>query len=142
MTNFTRSMLLSLCLGAAWLVGCGGNEPPATEGTTMGSDLVIPADDGKLTLTIPAGALPAGTKSDDITVTPIAEADFANTLSDGEFLAAYRLEPEGLKLSEPATVEVSFEPSEVQELIGHHAGVAGDEPLELEVLSPPMTTCT
>ncbi len=84
--------------------------------------------------------MPPGTDPSTVTVTPIVVADFADDLSGGQLLSAYRLEPEGLHLSSPATLKVTLDPTAVQELIGHHAGAGGDEILRLEVAERTSST--
>ena len=101
--------------------------------------IVLKASGGKFTVTIPAGALPAGTDPGTLKVTPITVAD---TLSDGQIIAAYSLEPDGLRLSAPATLEVTLDPASVHELVGHHSGIGGDEILPLQVTGQTDTALT
>lgn len=129
MRRLTRFESVCLGLGVAMIAGCGGSSTPAPN-----DQLTITASDGKMVLTVPAGALPVGTDPSTVKVTPIPVTDFASSVSDGQIVSAYRLEPEGLKLSSPATLKVTFDPTVIKEMVGHHASAMGDEILPLKVV--------
>jgi len=78
------------------LAGCSSPAPDQPQSR------VVAADDGSATLTIPAGALPDGVTLDDITIT---RDDSGASASHGE-VARWVLEPAGLQLSKPVTLEL------------------------------------
>lgn len=96
---------LALAAAAALLVACGGgaslDAPPvrATIGATGGS---ITSPDGRLTLTVPAGAL--ATPTEIMISEPVATQPAAVKSLGAE--KVYRFEPEGLALAVPAGVRL------------------------------------
>ena len=124
----SRSWLLALALAVcapALALACGGDddgeaEPtatatatstpaaaaptPASGGATAPNDeIILRFDQWDATLTIPPGALPEGVSADDVSASPIELLDpEPDTLP---VLAAFELLPDGIELSEPATLE-------------------------------------
>jgi len=81
--------------------------------STVGGAKVI-SDDNKAVLTIPAGALPAGTAPGAITVKAITQSEAIQGAlpTDWFYLAGYKLSPDGLTFTKPAllTVTTPIEP--------------------------------
>lgn len=97
-------LVVIACIGllAAGLA-CGRlGRSPTQEGD------VVRSRDGSATLDIPKGALPDGVKLGDIRVTPLERTALPPLAIALEAIAAYRLEPDGLRFKQPArlTAEV------------------------------------
>ncbi|HTM67816.1 MAG TPA: hypothetical protein VL426_00815 [Candidatus Binatia bacterium] len=78
----------------------------ATRGTTSAA-ATVRSDDGALVLTVPPGALPAGTKAEDLRVTKVADAPKQGA---APILFHYRLQPENLTLKKPVAFELAKVP--------------------------------
>ncbi|MBI5527128.1 MAG: beta-propeller fold lactonase family protein [Deltaproteobacteria bacterium] len=63
----------------------------------------IVSDDGKATLTIPEGALPAGVTADQISIKALTADDFG-PITGATFLFGYELLPDGLVFNSPVTL--------------------------------------
>lgn len=71
--------------------------------------IIVRSDDGRAELRIPKDAVLSGGTIESITMTAIAPKDFFKESSQPVDTAkVYRLEPDGLTLSEPATISVTF----------------------------------
>lgn len=81
---------------------------PTPEPTITVSSPVGPASDGDVTLSIPEDALPDGVSPSDLKIESITPDDLAVSIEDAEVVAAFRLLPDGLVLSEPATVTLQM----------------------------------
>ena len=90
--NFGDALWLLMQNAAQW--DQPAPPPPAT----------VTSADGLVTLTIPDGALPAGTDPEDIRITDVSGNPAALTLNGQPATAAYRFEPEGLTFSKPVTL--------------------------------------
>lgn len=62
------------------------------------------AASGEISISIPADALPDGVSPSDVSIEAISADDLILSVENAEVVAAYRLLPDGLVLSEPATV--------------------------------------
>lgn len=77
----------------------------STTGSPDSAAAAVESDDGLVSLSIPAGALPEGVSASEISIEPIALDGFE--ASEGvEVMAAYKLLPDGLRLSTPATLSL------------------------------------
>jgi hypothetical protein len=92
-------------------------EPTATpEGTTVESD------DGKLSIFIPKGAMPEGTA---VSITSVAHDELPVELSQLVGSAGgYKLEPDGLTLSQPATATLMIDRAELDDEEGTQTAYA------------------
>jgi hypothetical protein len=108
-------MLVAAACGGDGAAGPGTHTPPQTTavGTPTGpaaSQTIGPtggsvaSGDGKLTVTIPAGALATAT---DVTIEPIT------ALAPWALGPAYRLGPEGLKFSNPVSIAFHYDASQL-----------------------------
>lgn len=111
-TLLRSALLMALILTTALLAACGGGEPnsdreprPRPFGDPVGPVVTetigrdggtVTSADGKLTLTVPDGALASDT--------PIGVQELTNTSVHGRG-SAYRLTPHGLKFDVPVTIE-------------------------------------
>lgn len=87
-----KRTLWAIVLACAGLAGCSSARDTIIEKTIGPEGGTIAAGDGKMELTIPAGALDADTK---IRITPLGGG-------------GYKLEPSGLEFNEPATVTLTL----------------------------------
>jgi hypothetical protein len=79
---------------------------PAKTSTTLAPQLVT-SDDGLAQVTIPDGALPAGTQLSDLHVSKVTPKESAVARTAGAAYASYWLEPDGLKLQTPITFSLN-----------------------------------
>lgn len=111
--------VLGLVVVAAVVVGaCGGGDdtpsrdadPASAAGaTTIGPDGgSVTSDDGRFTLTVPAGALDTGT---DITLTKSPASEWDDDIVEAEPVAVYRMEPDGLEFATPAVGSLAVDAS-------------------------------
>lgn len=71
---------------------------------------IVRAPDGGATLSIPADALLSGGTREDIVIIPISSKDFfSSTNAPTDSTRIYRLEPDGLTFSKPATMVVTHQ---------------------------------
>jgi hypothetical protein len=70
-----------------------------------GGGAVIRSSDGRASLSIPAGALPPGVSASSIRIAPLTGTDAPQ---GPDVLAAYQLEPSGLRFSTPATLQIEL----------------------------------
>ena len=77
----------------------------------------------ELSLAIPPDALPAGVAASDISIEAITADDLAVSVDGASVVAGYRLLPDGLELSEPATVTLRM-PSDGLTGVGRAGGLA------------------
>jgi len=128
--------LLPVLLVGALLISCGDDNPssptddppenPNTVSQDIGSDGgEITSSDGKLTLTIPAGALG---NTETITIEEISPDELGSEFADIETEAAWELGPDGLEFDMPVTAAYQVEPN--------------DEGNPLEVTMPGLLTET
>ena len=61
---------------------------------------------GEISVSVPPSALPAGVSPSDVKIESIGADDLVASIEDADVVAAYRLLPDGLVLSEPATVSL------------------------------------
>lgn len=105
---------LSLALAVACKNGGGGpkaTETPAASPTPAGT--TVTSDDGKLSLFIPEGAMPAGT---DVSITAVAHDQLPVELQElAGSGTGYRLEPDGLTFSTPATAILTIDRAELDD---------------------------
>ncbi|MCA9320375.1 MAG: hypothetical protein KDB53_06560 [Planctomycetes bacterium] len=88
--------------------GSGGGGPGAMNQAVIGAaGGQVTSADGRLTLTIPAGAL-AGPET--ISVTKVGNAMLDPQLAAGNPFCAYRFEPDGLQFQMPVSVSLDLEP--------------------------------
>ncbi|MGH7489057.1 MAG: hypothetical protein ACREMY_26160, partial [bacterium] len=89
---------------------------PTPEGTTVASD------DGKLSLVIPNGAMPAGT---DVSISSVAHdglpVELSQLAGSGD---GYQLEPDGLTFSQPVTATLTIDRSELADADGEQTAYA------------------
>ena len=123
-----RSMLrwlAALALTLGLLAACGGDDAPAdatvrqSVGAAGGS---LRSADGKMSLTIPAGALGIDTEITITEVSPDNQSDAVRQLGADK---VYWLEPAGLMFAQPAMVEIELPASatgQVAVLLLHSAG--------------------
>jgi hypothetical protein len=123
-----------LATTALLLGGCG---EPGEEDSSQPEPKVteVTSDDGLLVLSIPAGALPSGVKAGDVRIQALPPDTAVLTAGEQSWpMIGWRLEPDGLELSKPATATVTFENvGEPGILMALHRGAAGDDLLELKV---------
>ncbi len=141
---------MGLCLSFCLQVACSDDDnPTSTDGPGTSVDQgpdqkatdkgVTPADqsqgsqvkssDGKVTLNIPKGALPSGVSVSDVKITPVAQKDVITSVTGASFLLAYRLTPDGTKLSSPATLTIRASLDKGGYVMGIHIAGSQDEPL-------------
>jgi hypothetical protein len=91
--------------------GTKATQTPAPSATPAGT--TVASDDGKLSLLIPNGAMPAGT---EVSITSVAHdqlpAELAQLAGSG---TGYRLEPDGLTFSTPATATLTIDRAELDD---------------------------
>ena len=73
------------------------------------ASLELATAEGAARLTIPAGALPQGVNPSQVRITDARADDLPATFEGAGDLLAYRLEPDGLQLRQPATLEIRVE---------------------------------
>lgn len=78
------------------------------------------AGGGEISLSIPPDALPAGVSPSDLSIESITADDLAVSVDGAAVAVAYRLLPDGLVLSEPATVTLQLPAEDIWD-----AGLAG-----------------
>jgi hypothetical protein len=127
-THVNRKLILGPALAITALLvatACGSSDDtppestatasatPATATATPDADQPITvsapagsAASGDVTLAIPKDALPEGVAPSDIKIENITADNLVTLIQDAEVVAAYRLLPDGLVLSEPATVSL------------------------------------
>lgn len=117
--------LAALALTLGLMAACGGDDAPAVAtvrqsiGAAGGS---LRSADGKMNLTIPAGALGNDTEIAITEVSPDHQSDAVRQLGADK---VYRLEPAGLMFAQPATVGIELPASatgQVAVLLLHSAG--------------------
>ena len=81
------------------------NTQPPTETPEPNAETSIASKDGMAKLFIPAGALPEGMSASDIRLVPVR-----GSIPEGDLqvLVAYELTPDGLQLSQPATLDIAI----------------------------------
>ena len=114
MRRLTRTFAVALLLLVA---ACGGDDdeaptasPTAPPGSASSEDLVLTASigDAEVVLTVPAGALPGGVAPDDLAITAL-DINFEPIGEDAIALSvAVQLEPDGLRFTEPASLEIDI----------------------------------
>ena len=114
MRRLTRTFAVALLLLVA---ACGGGDdeaptasPTAPPGSATSEDLVLTASigDAEVVLTVPAGALPEGVSADDLAITAL-DINFEPIGEDAIALSvAVQLEPDGLRFTEPASLELDI----------------------------------
>ncbi|MDP6509205.1 MAG: hypothetical protein QF719_05405 [Chloroflexota bacterium] len=149
-TRAGRGVALAL---ASWiaLAACGGASSPAVVEAVPTATLVVtpvpevatpePArtaspsaalelatTDEAAKLSIPAGALPPGIDPGDVRIGPVEADDVPATFEDASELVALRLEPDGLQLLEPATLEIRVENGGEGVPIVWHVSSGADDP--------------
>ncbi len=82
------------------VVACGD----AGDSATGDEVVVVTSDDGQLTLSVDPSALPEGALQDEIRVRRLDPTSIDLPSADGEVIAAYGLEPDGIKFSTPITL--------------------------------------
>ena len=136
------------------LAGCGGADntdtPPEPTATTMTTATALPtavstvedqnitvsapdgsAASGDVTLSIPKDALPEGVSPSDVKIENIGAEDLAVSIEDADVVAAYRLLPDGLVLSEPATVSLQLPAASLSgDLLLVHLTAEGLSPID------------
>jgi hypothetical protein len=136
-----RALAVSASLVAALAVACtgGGGEPAATGSPTA-------SDDGAVTLTIPAGALPPGVDASDIRVTtvliaepqPLEAPDPEADEQPSRVVAVFELEPDGLRFLRPVTLTFRL-PRDIVTgpLVALHTSEQGVVPLAITLTDRP-----
>jgi hypothetical protein len=84
--------------------------PAQADQIAQGPHKAVKSNDGRLTLMIPDGALPAGVSETSIKITNIPPNSVPVTVAGGQPTLAYRFEPDGLKFSTPAIVVLTINP--------------------------------
>ena len=136
------------------LAACGGADntdtPPEPTATTMTTATAPPtavatvedqnvtvstpagsAASGDVTLSIPKDALPEGVSPSDVKIENIGAEDLAVSIEDADVVAAYRLLPDGLVLSEPATVSLQLPAASLSgDLLLVHLTAEGLSPID------------
>lgn len=81
------------------------NTQPPTETPEPNAETSIASKDGMAKLFIPAGALPEGMSASDIRLVLVR-----GSIPEGDLqvLVAYELTPDGLQLSQPATLDIAI----------------------------------
>ena len=100
--------------------------------------LAVRSSDGVVTLRIPAQALPAGTSPANVAITRVAGAE-------GGRLGLYRLEPDGLALTLPVSVEIdatALAPLAAPLVIHHSASGAEALDTKIEMVGGRVTNLT
>lgn len=77
--------------------------PDADQPITVSAPASSPSG-GDVSIAIPKDALPQGVSPSDVKIEDITQDELAVTIEDADVISAYRLLPDGLVLSEPATV--------------------------------------
>jgi hypothetical protein len=148
-------LLLLLVISAAGTACGGGDDEPEATATPAASATpeatIVTSDDGKLSLSIPSGAMPEGT---EVTITAVPQESLPAELSQLVGSAGgYELQPDGLTLSEPATATQTMDRTELDDPDGQqtayalvsYSDTAGREVLDSEtatILSEGTTTVT
>ncbi len=107
-----RRHLLVLITALVLVAGaCGGDGNDDAAGSEVGvmvgsSGGEVTSSDGRLSLSIPSGAL-----DDDveISIDPVRRAEWPEDIAETEPLALYRLEPDGLGFSEPVGIVLNLD---------------------------------
>ena len=133
-----KLVLLVLASLALMLGACGGGDDGAPEA------LIVTSDDGRLTLTIPPGALDEDV---EITITSVPLEELPQALQEVQGAGdGYRLEPEGLRFLGPVTVSLELDRDELEDEpegeITAYALVSLTEDGERELLDEPVTEAT
>ncbi len=139
-TNQRRRLGLAAArygLALAMLVLCGCGDETGDDSSGAGSkkeaappnSTTVTSADGQVQLTIPEGALPAGTTPADIQITPLPPVQGALVAGEQAWpMLAWNLAPDGLQLQKPATLTVSFDNIEHAGVpLAVHRSAAGDE---------------
>ncbi len=125
-----RSIAVPLILLGILLAACGSPAQP-TAAPTSASQTAVPtapptavdlnalatkvaqgqhdtvtSSDGKVTLLIPQGALPANTAASAISIQPLTSSDSSLAALGETPLAAYQLLPDGLQFNSPAIIQI------------------------------------
>ncbi len=98
--------LLPLADATQWMLPYG--VLVRTDAAPVGTS-TVQSDDGAARLIVPDGALPDGVALADISVTRMALDAIPIGFDDTTPVAAYHLQPDGLRLSSPATLEMLIE---------------------------------
>ncbi len=109
--------LLAGLIGASVAAACGGGGNGGGIGPEGGT---VTSDDGRVTLTIPAGALG---QSEEITIREVSadEVILIDELLRPSLGRAYEMKPDGVTFAVPATVEVE---TDAMAIVGAQAAVA------------------
>ena len=123
-----RVLIITCALSLALLIACkngGGGGPKATqtpEASPTPAGTTVASDDGKLSLFIPEGAMPEGA---DVSITSVAHdalpVELGQLAGSG---TGYRLEPDGLTFSQPATATLTLDRSELDDAEGTQSAYA------------------
>ena len=100
--------------------------PRATIGPS--AELYLATADGAVQLSIPAGALPEGIEAGAVKMSQVGAEDVPATFEGAGELLAFRLEPDGLQLLEPAMLEIRVENGGDGAPIVWHVSSGGEDP--------------
>jgi hypothetical protein len=114
---------------ALGIIGCGDDVEP-------NKAFVVESIDGIARLSIPAGALPRGTAASAVTLTRLEAATLEPLVPRFTAVAAYELGPDGLVLSEPATLSVRVNAAESEPYLVVHVSRSDSGAAVLETPEP------
>jgi hypothetical protein len=90
--------------------GVSSDFPMRADQIEKGPHKTVKSNDGRLTLLIPDGALPANVSESSIKITNIPPSGVPVIVAGNQPTLAYRFEPDGLKFSTPAIVVLTINP--------------------------------
>jgi hypothetical protein len=108
------TLLLAACGGGGGGGGTQAPADPATRASVGAAGGSVASPDGKLTLTIPAGALGNST---EITITEVSPANVPAHLQASGVDRVFKLEPAGLQFAQPATLSVTLPAADTPALL-------------------------
>jgi hypothetical protein len=120
---------LVACVVSMGIAGCG-DEVKASEA------FVVESLDGVARISVPAGALPRGTAASEVTLTRLEAASLDPLVPRFTAAAAYELGPDGLVLSEPATLSVRVTAAEYEPYLVVHVSRSDSGAAVLETPEP------